>query len=144
MVFYDNLLQNFIHSKMHSLYDVTAVIKNPSNVFCIDCASKMGITMVGIMLLVISLTGVLRNLLEIIPNEVFGPRKFSICTLLFYFGLFFRWHNIVHKFREVIFQPRPARCNFFLKKKNYINIVKLQQIYHLNTNMNYNEMMRKI
>ena len=59
--------------------------------------------MVGIMLLIISLTCVLRNLKEIIPYKVFGPRKLSICTLLFYFGLGLRWHNIVHKFREVIF-----------------------------------------
>ena len=110
-------LQDFVHPQMHSLYNVTTVIEHPSDVFCVDCSSKMGIAMVGIMLLVISLTGVLRNLQEIIPNEVFGPRTFSIFTLLFNFGLCFRWYYVVHKFREVIFQLRPARCNFFLKEK---------------------------
>ena len=111
-------LQDFVHPQMHSLYNVTTIVENPSDVFGVDCASEVWIAMVGTMLFVVStLTGMLRDLQEIIPNEVFGPRKFPVCTLLFDFGLCFRWHYVVHKFREVIFQLRPTRCNFFLKHK---------------------------
>ena len=98
-----DVLQYFVHSEMHSLYNVTTIVENPPYVFRIDCASKMGIAMMRTMLFVISLTGVLRNLQEIIPNEVFGPRNFPICTLLFNFGLCLGRHDVVYKLREVIF-----------------------------------------
>ena len=60
---FSDVLQDLVHPEMHSLYNVTTIVENPSYVFCIDCASEVGIAMVCIMLFVISsLTGVLRNL----------------------------------------------------------------------------------
>ena len=48
---------------MHSLYNVTTIVENPSDVFGVDCASEVWIAMVGTMLFVIStLTGMLRDL----------------------------------------------------------------------------------
>ena len=63
---------------MDPLDDVSAVIEHPPDVLGVDSARKMGVAVVGTVLLAFSLTGLLGNLEEIVPDEVLGPSELAV------------------------------------------------------------------
>ena len=96
-------LENFVHSQVHSLNDVSAVVENPPNVFGIDRAGEVWIAVVCIVLFAVSLTTLLGDLKKIVPDEVLGPGELPIGALV-YLLLGFRRHHVVHELGEVLLQ----------------------------------------
>ena len=88
---------------MNSLNDVSTIVEDPPDVLRVDGAGEVGITVMCIMLFAVGLTTLLRNLKEIIPDEVLGPRELPVRPLV-YLLLGLRRYHVVHKLREVIFQ----------------------------------------
>ena len=88
---------------MHPLYDVSAIVENPSNVFRIDSAREMWVTMVPAMLFAIPLTRLLTKLQKVVPDEVFRPRKLPVLALVD-LRLRLRRYHVVCEFGEVVLQ----------------------------------------
>ena len=96
-------LENFVHSKVDSLNDISTIVEDSTDILRVDCAGEVGITVMCVMLFAVGLTTLLRNLKEIIPDEVLGPRELPVRPLV-YLLLGFRRYHVVHKLREVFFQ----------------------------------------
>ena len=55
-------LENFVHSKVHSLYNVSAIVENSTDILRVNGTCKMWVTVVCIVLFAIRLTALLGDL----------------------------------------------------------------------------------
>lgn len=86
---------------MNALDDVSAVIEHPPDVLGVDSARKMGVAVVGTVLLAFSLTGLLGNLEEIVPDEVLGPGELAVGAVGD-LGQRLGWMRVVHELGKVV------------------------------------------
>ena len=80
--------------------DVSAIVKDSADVLRVYRAREVRITMVGAMLLGVSPRRLLRNLEEIISDEVFGSSKLFVGALVD-LRLSFRGKHVVDKLWEI-------------------------------------------
>ena len=63
--------------------DVSAIVEDSANVFCVDCAGEVRVAVVCIVLFAVGLTTLLRDLEEVVPDEVLGPGELTIGPLVY-------------------------------------------------------------
>ena len=109
---------------MHSLDDVTTVVEDSSNIFRVNSAGEVRVAVVGRMLFGVTARWLLRDLQEVVPDEVFCTCEFSVRPLLYLLSTL-RGQHVVDKLRKIVFKLGLARHNFLLQQ---VLLVKKQ--YH--------------
>ena len=96
------------------MYDISAIVKDSPNVLGVYGTSEVRVTVVSIVLFAVALSGVLRDLQEVVSDEVLGSSELSVGTLLLDLRQRLLRHHVVHELGEIVFQPGPAQRDLLL------------------------------
>ena len=87
---------------MDSLYDVSTIIEDSPDVLRVHGTREVGVAVVSAVLLRVAARGLLGDLKEVVPDEVFRSREFPIRPLV-YFRRSLRGKHVMDKFWEIFF-----------------------------------------
>ena len=94
-------LEDLVHLQVDALDDVSAVVEDSPDVLGVYGAGEVRVAVVGTVLLAFSLTGLLGNLEEIVPDEVLGPGELAVCAVGD-LGQRLGWMRVVHELGKVV------------------------------------------
>lgn len=100
---------------MHPLDDVPAVVEHPPNVLRVHRAREVGIAVVSTVLPGVSLIGLLRQLEEVVPDEVLCARELPVLPAV-QLRLSLGRDHVDLKVGEVIFQFGLSRLDLVLEE----------------------------
>lgn len=99
--------------------DVSAVVEHAANVLGVDGAREVRVAVVRVVLLAVGLTALLRDLEEVVPDEVLGPGELPIRSLVY---LLKAWRK--HGHQRAVFNPVfTLLCLAFLKHPDCLGLV---------------------